>query len=64
MYLMFRSDAIMAVYADVSVLIAEKKPRSGGGTDNQLVALLRSQILTLTQENDHLKEKLQVGTVS
>ncbi|XP_064609137.1 LOW QUALITY PROTEIN: ankyrin repeat domain-containing protein 24-like [Liolophura sinensis] len=37
----------------------EKKPKSGTGRDDQLVALLRSQILSLRQENDHLKEKLQ-----
>ncbi|PVD20041.1 hypothetical protein C0Q70_20535 [Pomacea canaliculata] len=39
---------------------SDKKTKSGNNVeDKQMVALLRSQILALRQENDQLKEKLQ-----
>lgn len=44
--------------------LADKKTKSGNNVeDKQMVALLRSQILALRQENDQLKEKLQVSWV-
>ena len=47
---------------NVSVLVVDKlKKSSSGGTDAALIALLRSQILGLEQENEELKGKIQVG---
>ena len=47
---------------DCFVYVLGKKTKGGKNmNDKQMVALLRSQILTLRQENDQLRNNAQVG---